>query len=176
MYQQSQIRRNLACSEGIVRLQALMNAENFENRSAIGRRVCEDFGFYDARGQVQLIGCMKVLRELNDDGQICLSASTRAKRQVKARGLGHAVAAAEEVPERLDQVSGLELELVRIRMRTGAGMSMAVSTTRPASPGAGSNSGMATHCMSLGIPVVKFHWRSKSPRLQHPNRSSLKQC
>ena len=90
-----------------------MNAENFENRSAIGRRVCEDFGFYDARGQVQLVGCMKVLRDLNDGGQICLPAfNTREAPDQGAVVLGMQVAAAEEVPERVDQVSGLALELV----------------------------------------------------------------
>ena len=72
-----------------------------------------NFGFHDACGGVQLVGCMKVLRDLNDSQRIELPVSTRAKRQVKARGLGYAVDAAEGVPGRVDQVSGLKLVLVR---------------------------------------------------------------
>ena len=113
MYQQSQIRHHLTSPEGVARLQALMAGESFKNRSAVGHRVCEEFGFHDACGGVQLVGCMKVLRDLNDSQRIELPVSTRAKRQVKARGLGYAVDAAEGVPGRVDQVSGLKLVLVR---------------------------------------------------------------
>ena len=56
---------------------------------------------------------MKVLRDLNDSQRIELPVSTRTKRQVKARGLGYAVDAAEGVPGRVDQVSGLKLVVVR---------------------------------------------------------------
>ena len=90
-----------------------MDAESFKNRSAVGHRVCEEFGFHDAYGGAQLVGCMKVLRDLNDSQRIDLPVSRRAKRQVKARGLGYAVDAAEGVPGRVDQVSGLKLVLVR---------------------------------------------------------------
>ena len=113
MYQQSQIRHHLTSPEGVARLQALMAGESFKNRSAVGHRVCEEFGFHDACGGVQLVGCMKVLRDLNDSQRIELPVSTRAKRQVKARGLGYAVDAAEGVPGRVDQVSGLKLVVVR---------------------------------------------------------------
>ena len=113
MYQQSQIRRHLTSPEGVARLQGLMDAESFKNRSAVGHRVCEEFGFHDACGGVQLVGCMKVLRDLNDSQRIELPVSTRTKRQVKARGLGYAVDAAEGVPGRVDQESGLKLVVVR---------------------------------------------------------------
>ena len=46
-------------------------------------------------GGAQLVGCMKVLRDLDAAEEIRLPASTRAKRQVKARRLGYAVDAAE---------------------------------------------------------------------------------
>ena len=113
MYQQSQIRRHLTSPEGVARLQGLMDAESFKNRSAVGHRVCEEFGFHDACGGAQLVGCMKVLRDLDAAEEIRLPASTRAKRQVKARRLGYAVDAAEGVPGRVDQVSGLKLVVVR---------------------------------------------------------------
>ena len=41
-----------------------MNAESFDQRTALGRRVCEEFEFYEARARVQLAGRMKVLRHL----------------------------------------------------------------------------------------------------------------
>ena len=38
---------------------ALMAAESFPSRTAAGRRVCEAFGFRDARGGLQQAGCVE---------------------------------------------------------------------------------------------------------------------
>ena len=46
--------------------------ERFETRTALGRRVCGEFGVYDARGRNQLAGCTKALRGLDEWCQINL--------------------------------------------------------------------------------------------------------
>ena len=65
-----------------------MNAEPFDQCTALGRRVYKEFEFYDARRRVQLAGCMKVLRNLDASQQIILPASAGVKRTVRARGSG----------------------------------------------------------------------------------------
>lgn len=47
MRQQSQIQRNLGCSEGIARVTALLGRERFSTRSDLGRRVHEGFDCWD---------------------------------------------------------------------------------------------------------------------------------
>ncbi|MDE0253722.1 MAG: hypothetical protein OYG32_02910, partial [Rhodospirillaceae bacterium] len=61
MEKQSPVRRALASPGGFARLAGILEDEKFENRSAAGRRVCEAFGFLDARGRPQLTGCLSVL-------------------------------------------------------------------------------------------------------------------
>ena len=56
-----------------------MNSEPFDQRTALGCRVCEESEFYDVRGRVQLAGCMKVLRYLDATQQIILPASSSVK-------------------------------------------------------------------------------------------------
>jgi len=46
--------------------------ERFETRTALGRRVCGEFGVYDERRRNQLAGCTKALRGLDEWCQINL--------------------------------------------------------------------------------------------------------
>ena len=43
---------------------SILSQERFDSRSALGRRICEEFSFADARGRPQLAGCMKALGAL----------------------------------------------------------------------------------------------------------------
>ena len=61
---QSQISRTLREEASVSRVAAILSRERFESRSALGRRVCEEFSFLDARGRPQLAGCMKALADL----------------------------------------------------------------------------------------------------------------
>ena len=72
MYQQHCIRETLTSEAGAARVAALMAAESFPSRTAAGRRVCEAFGFRDARGGLQQAGCVKALRVLEAAGRIRL--------------------------------------------------------------------------------------------------------
>ena len=93
MYQQHCIRETLTSEAGALRVAALMAAESFPSRTAAGRRVCEAFGFRDARGGLQ--------QPLNRGGGR------------PPRDLGEAIPAAEGVPDRVEAVEGLRLVLVR---------------------------------------------------------------
>ena len=61
---QSQISRTLREEASVSRVVAILSRESFESRSALGRRVCEEFSSLDARGRPQLAGCMKALADL----------------------------------------------------------------------------------------------------------------
>ena len=112
MYRQHQIHRNLTSTEGIAIVQGLLAEDDWSNRSAVGRRVCQHFGFYDARGREQFASCMKVLNQLERQQQIVLPDSRQGVRKSGPRLLGEPVSPAVDVPARVDQVCGLTLELV----------------------------------------------------------------
>ncbi len=57
--ERSQISRTLRQEAAISRVAAILSRESFDSRSALGRRVCAEFGFPDARGRPRLAGCMK---------------------------------------------------------------------------------------------------------------------
>ncbi len=45
----------------MARIASILSHESFDSRSALGRRICEEFSFLDARGRPRLAGCMKAL-------------------------------------------------------------------------------------------------------------------
>ena len=61
---QSQISRTLREEASVSRISSILARESFDSRSALGRRVCEEFSFTDALGRPQLAGCMKALGTL----------------------------------------------------------------------------------------------------------------
>ena len=61
---QNQILGTLRAPGSQDRLAGILADEAPTGRSAIGRRVCAEFGFVDARGTAQLAGCLKALRAL----------------------------------------------------------------------------------------------------------------
>ena len=113
MYQQHCIRETLTSEAGASRVAALMAAESFPSRTAAGRRVCEAFGFRDARGGLQQAGCVKALRVLEAAGRIALPEPLNRGGGRPPRDLGEAIAAAEGVPEWVEAVEGLRLVLVK---------------------------------------------------------------
>ena len=112
MYQQNQIRRTLTSAEGFSQLQGVLALQDYQNRTQLGHKVCESFGFYDARGQEQVAGTLKVLRDLQSAQKIDLPVSSRTVRTVQVRRLERAVVLPQAVPARVDRVDGLVLELV----------------------------------------------------------------
>ena len=65
MEHQNQILQTLRAPESQARLERIVSQESLNNRAAVGRRVCAEFGFVDARGSAQLAGCLKALNTLH---------------------------------------------------------------------------------------------------------------
>ena len=112
MMVQSQILQTLRAPESQARLAHMVAQEGLDTRVAVGRRVCAEFGFVDARGAVQLAGCLKALNRLEELGRIVLPGSRRRGCVPAPRCLAEPVEAAVEVPGTVEAVAGLSLERV----------------------------------------------------------------
>ena len=107
--------RTLSGSAACERIVRILSAEAFASRSALGRRICTEFGFRDRRGRPQLAGCLKALRilEARRAGIVLPAPATPPVRARRPAAGVAAVALAETVPARLEQVRQLEIQLVR---------------------------------------------------------------
>ena len=112
---QSQILQTLRAPESQARLAHIVAHEALDSRAAVGRRVCAEFGFVDARGSAQLAGCLKALNRLEGAGRIVLPAPRRRGCAPSPRCLDEPVAAATGVPGTVEAVEGLSL--VRVEER-----------------------------------------------------------
>ncbi len=68
MNTQNQIKRTLSNPANIEYISHLLSGNEIAHRTDLAKRTCEQFGFYDVRGQAQLGGCLKALRELETSG------------------------------------------------------------------------------------------------------------
>ena len=112
MEHQNQILQTLRAPESQARLERIVAHEALNNRAAVGRRVCAEFGFVDARGSAQLAGCLKALNTLHKAGRIALPASRRGGGAPTPQRFDAPVAAATAVPGTVEAVAGLSLERV----------------------------------------------------------------
>ncbi len=110
---QNQIKRVLSEPAGIHCVCRLLEHKEIAHRSALAALVCEQFGFYDARGRPQRAGCLKALRELEAAGHFTLPAARRSPGRSAPRRLPEPVPLPAEVPDQAGLVRGLELVLVR---------------------------------------------------------------
>ena len=106
---QSQIKRALCEQSAIEIVRELVSEEAYAYRSTFADAVCERFGFHDARGRVQLSGCLLALRELESAGHFVLpTASPRGSKGARsARRLDAPVEAAQDEPGQAGDVRGL---------------------------------------------------------------------
>ena len=75
MLPQNQIKRTLLQPDAIAYAGEALHGGECAHRSALADLVCERFGFFDPRGQAQVEGCMKALRELEAGGHFKLPAA-----------------------------------------------------------------------------------------------------
>jgi len=106
---QSQIQRRLSVLESVERVRGLIARHPGVLRTELADLVCDEFGFFDWRGQRQRSGCLKALRVLERRGRLRLPAARTRPGRARPRRLAGCVPAAEGVPERVDQLRGLEL-------------------------------------------------------------------
>ncbi len=115
MKTQNQIKRTLSEETSILYLTDLLNSQTFSNRAELIKEVCGKFNFYNPRGQAQLAGCAKALRNLEDAGHFILPAVNHRKATVKKspQRLNSPVPLPVDVPSKVSEIQELELILVQ---------------------------------------------------------------
>ena len=109
MNTQSQIKRILSEPGSIERVRDFLSSNRDLHRSELAALVCDEFGFYDARGEKQQSGCLKALRELESIGHFVLPEALKNRGQCSPRRLAEPVPLPVEVPSQAGEVRGLEL-------------------------------------------------------------------
>ena len=112
MRRQSQILQTLRAPEPRARLEHIVAQGAFDSRTAVGREVCAQFGFVDARGTAQLAGCLKALAVLETGGLITLPEPRHHAHRPSPRCLEAPVPAPAEVAAEVRDVEGLRLVVV----------------------------------------------------------------
>jgi len=112
MKKQNQIKRILSQPDAIKYVRELLDNNEFINRNKLASFLCDHFGCYDLRGQKQLGGCLKALRELEAAGFFTLPPALHKKRANTPKRLSAPVPTSEDVPEKAGDVLGLRLILV----------------------------------------------------------------
>lgn len=113
MFIQNQIKRTLSTPANTEYIRHLLENEDILHRTDLATRVCKQFEFYDARGQLQISGCVKALRQLEKAGHIILPRVERKEQARKSpRRLPEAVALPVDVPQEVGDVQDLTLVLV----------------------------------------------------------------
>ncbi len=93
----------------VIYVSELLETEDYPSRTDVAVQVCEEFGFQDPRGQHQLGGCLKALRELEAKGWFQLPAAEIEKGGPSPRRVLELVAEAQGVPAEVGAIVGLEL-------------------------------------------------------------------
>ena len=113
MFIQNQIKGTLSTPANTEYIRCLLENEDILHRTDLATRVCKQFGFYDARGQIQISGCVKALRQLEKAGHIILPCVERKEQARKSpRRLPEAVVLPVDVPKEVGDVQDLRLVLV----------------------------------------------------------------
>jgi hypothetical protein len=112
MKAQNQIKRNLLQPSRIEYIRELLGCKQIRHRTELAEIVCEQFGFYDPRGQPQLSGCLKALRELEAAEHFILPTAKLKTGQKSPRRLSEPVELPTGIPEEVSELSGLTLILV----------------------------------------------------------------
>ncbi len=82
------------------------------HRTELADRLCDQFGFMDARGNRQRSGCLKALRTLEAKGLLVLPPPQTKPGCPTPRRLGHSVPSPEQMPSTAGEIRSLELVIV----------------------------------------------------------------
>jgi len=114
MHTQNRIKQTLSEPSSIESIRDLLNNEEIRHRTDLARRACGQFGFYDARGQAQISGCLKALRELEAAGHFSLPAAPGKRgKSTSPRRLPDRLPPPVDVPSQAGGVQDLKLVLVQ---------------------------------------------------------------
>ena len=109
---QHQIKRNLNAPAAVERIEAMIREDAELHRTGLAGRLCEEFGFFDARGRAQVSGCLAALRALERAGRIGLPPARTGGGSCARSAPAAAVAPPSGVPDEAGRVRGLSIVLV----------------------------------------------------------------
>ncbi len=97
METQKQIKRTLSQPEAIEHIRSVLDGNDSMNRTQLAKELCEQYGFFDARGAPQQSSCLKALRELEQGGHIVLPAPLVQPGRGSPRRLSEPVASPQKL-------------------------------------------------------------------------------
>lgn len=109
---QNLIKCTLTQADNIEVVRSMISNSGQAHRTELAEKVCRHFGFRDPKGNLQLSGCLKALRRLEEKGHFVLPAARNRSGPKKPRRLNHALAPVEGLPGEVSEVRGLRLVLV----------------------------------------------------------------
>ena len=112
MFTQNQIKRTLSKPANIEYIRHLLEHEDVRHRTDLATRACQQFEFYDARGQLQISGCAKALRQLERAGHVILPGVSQKRAKKLSRRLPEPVSLPVDVPAEVGAVEDLRLVMV----------------------------------------------------------------
>jgi hypothetical protein len=121
METQNKIKQTLTQPEAIKDINNILDTNTNINRTALADLLCDNFGFFDPRGNRQRDGCLKALRKLEQAGHVTLPAPTRKPPGPSTpRRLDHPVPVPQQIPDAAGDIIDLRLIIVKTEedMRT----------------------------------------------------------
>lgn len=109
METQNQIKRTLAQPEAIKQIISMLDNNDNIKRTKLADLLCDQFGFFDPRGERQRCGCLKALCELEQKGWFVLPKSFRSPGKIQPRRLAEPVPEPQGVPDEAGKISELRL-------------------------------------------------------------------
>ena len=102
----------MAQPETLQYLCGLIGTREYTTKKSLAKVICDRFGFYDTRGQVQYGGCIKALRELETSGHFVLPSAQVRSHNYSPQRLHAPVPVPLDLPKQVGNVRGLKLVLV----------------------------------------------------------------
>ena len=109
METQNQIKRTLSQPEAIKQINSILDDNDNIKRTKLADIVCDQFNFFDPRGERQRCGCLKALRELEQKGGFVLPKSCHTPGKIQPRRLAEPVPEPRGVPDEAGKISELRL-------------------------------------------------------------------
>jgi len=114
MKAKNSIKEKLSTPESVALVREWLAGNKGKTRTELARHMCERLGMRDGKGALRIGTALKALRDLESEGYWKLPAALpHGSGKWNPRRLDHAVAAPQGVPERAEQVEGVELVEVR---------------------------------------------------------------
>ena len=110
MKARTSIKERLSAPENVALVTDWLVTNKGKSRTRLARDMCEQLGLRDGKAELRISTTLKALRELEAQGSWTLPAALpHGSKKWNPRRLGHAVEAPREVPERVEQIEGVEL-------------------------------------------------------------------